>query len=335
MKDTIRLAQVGCGYWGPNLLRAFSSAPRCHVKYVVDASEDRRRFVEQQFPRTQAIDDIRQVWQDPEIDAVVIATPAGSHFDLTKRSLEHGKAVFVEKPLATSVAEVDELHRTAEPRGLTVMVGHTFLFNNAVRHVQKMIAGGELGELRYIYSQRLNLGRIRSDIDALWNLAPHDVSIIQYWLGDPEPARVVRSGMDFVQPGIDDVVFLTITYPGKVLAQVHVSWLDPLKLRRMVVVGTKRMVVYDDVADDKIAVYDKGIDVRGVLGERMDFDAPPAQFLFSYRSGDVLLPKIDMVEPLRAEADHFLDCLRNGQEPLTNIAHARGVVGILEQAVRC
>lgn len=335
MADTIRLAQVGCGYWGPNLLRAFSSAAHCHVKFVVDASEERRRFVEQQFPKTRAIADVREVWQDPEIDAVVIATPAGSHFDLAKRSLEHGKAVFVEKPLATSVAEVDELQRVAAPLGLTVMVGHTFLFNNAVRYVRRMIVDGALGDLRYIYSQRLNLGRIRSDIDALWNLAPHDVSIIQHWLGDPEPAKVIRTGMDFVQAGIDDVVFMTITYPDKVLAHVHVSWLDPLKLRRMIVVGTKRMVVYDDVADDKIAIYDKGIDVRGILGERMDFDAPPAQFAFSYRTGDVLLPKIDMVEPLRAEADHFLDCLRHKREPLTNIAHARTVVRILEQAVRC
>lgn len=332
-KSKVRLAQYGCGYWGPNLLRAFSASDHCAVKVVAESDPARRAFVEQAFPRTRTLDSIQPILEDPEIDAVVIATPAELHFSQAREALEAGKHVLVEKPMAMRAADVDVLARLAEDRRLTLMVGHTFLFNAAVRYVRELIEQGALGEIRYIYSQRLNLGRIRSDIDALWNLAPHDISIIQYWLGEPTPSAVTRMGMDYMQPGVDDVVFLNIAYPGKVLANVHVSWLDPQKVRRMVVVGSRKMVVYDDIANDKIAVYDKGIDRKAILGMDMDFDAPlPAQF--NYRSGDVLLPKIDFVEPLRVEAEHFLDCILNGTPPLTGAGHARDVVSILEQAAR-
>ena len=262
----ITLAQIGCGYWGPNLLRNFSAVPNCQVKYLVDTSEERRAFVEKNFSGTRAIPDVETVWRDAEVDGVVIATPAGSHFELAKRALEAGKHVFVEKPLATRVAEVDVLAELARKSKRVVMAGHTFLYNNAVRYVKNLIEKGKLGEIRYIYSQRLNLGRIRSDIDALWNFAPHDVSIIQYWLNDPEPIKVVRNGMAYMQPGVDDVIFLNILYPNKVMANIHVSWLDPQKVRKMVVVGSKKMVVYDDVADEKVIIYDKGIDVKARLG---------------------------------------------------------------------
>jgi predicted dehydrogenase len=211
------------------------------------------------------------------------------------------------------------------------MAGHTFIFNAAVRYVKKLMDSGELGEIRYIYSQRLNLGRIRSDIDALWNFAPHDISIIQYWLGDPEPVSVWRQGMDYMQEHVDDVVFLSLVYPGKIMANIHVSWLDPQKVRKMIVVGSRKMVVYDDVADDKIAIYDKGIDRRAVLGENMDFDNP-RRLAFDYRSGDILLPQIKFSEPLRAEAEHFLDCIRHQRVPLTGTEHARKVVSILERS---
>ena len=331
MKDTFVIAQFGCGYWGPNLLRNFSALKNCRVKYVVDASAERRAFVQSNFPRTEAIDSAGTVFGDPEIDAVIIATPAASHFELALTALQAGKNVFVEKPLATKAAEVDELTRVAKGKNLVVMVGHTFIYNSAVRFVRKLIEAGDLGEIRYIYSQRLNLGRIRSDIDALWNFAPHDISIIQYWLGDPVPLLVSRQGMAYMQDGIDDVVFLSLTYPGKIMANIHVSWLDPQKVRKMIVVGSKKMVVYDDVAEDKIAIYDKGIDRRAVLGENMDFDHPrPPEF--NYRSGDILLPQVKFVEPLRVEAEHFIDSIKNKTTPLTGLAHARTVVSILEQA---
>ena len=331
--DKITLAQIGCGYWGPNLLRNFSALPTSRVKYLVDSSAERRTFVSRNFPATQAVAEIESVLADPQVDGVVIATPAGSHFELARRALQSNKHVFVEKPLATTVAEVDELGRIAGEKQRVLMVGHTFIYHSAVRYVRRLIEEGSLGEIRYIYSQRLNLGRIRSDIDALWNFAPHDISIIQYWLGDPEPMETVRSGMAYMQPRIDDVVFLNIKYPGKVMANIHVSWLDPQKVRKMIVVGSKKMVVYDDVADDKIAIYDKGIDRRAVLGENMDYDKP-GQVQFSYRSGDIVLPQINFTEPLRTEAEHFVECIRTGATPLTGVAHARKVVRILEQAAR-
>jgi predicted dehydrogenase len=327
----IVLAQIGCGYWGPNLVRNFSAARNCRVKYVADPSPERRQYVERNFPNTKAVETPEEILEDREVDGVVIATPAGSHFQLGLSALRSGKHIFVEKPLATSVAQVDELAREAGERKLIVMAGHTFLFNQAVRHIKAMIDRGDLGELRYIYCQRLNLGRVRSDIDALWNFGPHDISIIQYWLDDIEPLSVSRRGMDYLQPGVDDVVFLNITYPGKVMAHVHVSWLDPQKTRKIVVVGSKKMVVYDDVVEDKVSIFDKGVEPRAVLGEEMHFDRP-GSVQFAYRSGDILLPRIDWAEPLRVEAEHFAESIRSGSEPLTGIRHARQVVAILERA---
>ena len=331
MKSNLVLAQLGCGYWGPNLLRNFSALPGCTVRYVVDSSPERRAFVKANFPLSRAIESHQTVLEDPGVAGVIISTPAASHFSLAKQVLEAGKHVFVEKPLATKVAEVDELSRLAAARNLVVMTGHTFVYNSAVRYVKKLIDSGELGDVRYIYSQRLNLGRIRSDIDALWNFAPHDISIIQYWLGDPEPVSIGRQGMAYMQDGIDDVVFLSLEYPGKVIANIHVSWLDPQKVRKMIIVGSRKMVVYDDIAENKIAIYDKGIDRRAILGENMDFDKPQVT-PFNYRSGDILIPQVKFAEPLRVEAEHFADCIRNSREPITGLPHARTVVSILERA---
>ena len=330
-KEHLVLAQFGCGYWGPNLLRNFSALPNCLVKYVVESSPERRAFVETNFPRTRAVDSVDVVLNDPEVQGVVIATPAHTHFDLACQTLSAGKHIFVEKPLATKASEVDELARRAGERNLVVMTGHTFIYNSAVRYVKKLIDDGELGEVRYIYSQRLNLGRIRADIDALWNFAPHDISIIQYWLGDPEPLSVCRQGMAYMQDGIDDVVFLSLEYPGKIIANIHVSWLDPQKVRKMIVVGSRKMVVYDDIAENKIAIYDKGIDRKAILGENMDFDHPQ-RAQFNYRSGDILFPEVKFKEPLRVEAEHFSDCVLNSKPPLTGLEHARTVVSILERA---
>lgn len=328
---TINLAQIGCGYWGPNLLRNFSSLSNCRVKYLVDSSEERRKFVTQNYPLTIALESLDPILEDPEVKGVVIATPAASHFQLAKRALLSGKHVFVEKPLATKVVEVDELGQIAAAAGLQVMVGHTFLYSAAVRYVKSLINNGDLGDIRYIHSQRLNLGRIRSDIDALWNFAPHDISIVQYWLGDPEPLKVTRCGMDYIQSGIDDVVFLNIRYHNKVMANIHVSWIDPQKTRKIVVVGTKKMVVYDDASDDRIAVYDKGIDRKAILGANIESDHNLA-WQYSYRTGDILLPQISSIEPLKTEAAHFVTCIRDNAAPLTGISHARQVVSILEQA---
>jgi predicted dehydrogenase len=321
----INIAQLGVGYWGPNLLRNLVANKKCKVTSVLDLSPERREYVRGLYPAIKVTDDLEDVIRDPQIQAVVIATPVATHFDLAMQALAAGKHILVEKPMARSVAEVDEIGRLAGVKNLVAMVGHTFLYNSAVRYVKKLIDSGELGDIRYIYSQRLNLGRIRSDVDSLWNLAPHDISVIQYWLGDPEPVSVLRRGADYVQEKIDDVVFMSIMYPNKVMANIHVSWLDPLKVRSMVVVGSKKMVVYDDMAEDKIAVYDKGIDRKAASG---DGKAPA----FDHRSGDILFPKIDFKEPLKVELDHFIDCITNGTKCLTGVDHARKVVEILATA---
>lgn len=328
----IKIAQIGCGYWGPNLLRNFSSLSNCLVSNVVEISKDRLEYLSSHFPDIDHRKSYEQILDDSSIDAVVIASPANIHFEQAQKALVNNKHVFVEKPMATKVEEVKLLSELASKRKLTLMSGHTFLYNDAVRFIKKQIDKGELGDVRYIYSQRLNLGRIRSDIDAMWNFAPHDVSIIQFLLGEPTPLKVNSSGMDFVQDGIDDVVFLNLRY-DKTLANIHVSWLDPLKTRKLVIVGSKKMIVYDDVADDKITIYDKGIDKFSNLGENMDFDYTP-QLSFRYRSGDVWIPKIDYTEPLQREAEHFLECIRDGKEPLSGPSHSLKVVEILEKAKR-
>lgn len=327
-RKQINIAQIGVGYWGPNLLRNLIANKDCNVTTVVDLADERRDFIRGLYPSVNVTTDTQQTFDDPSVDAVVIATPAATHFDLAISALKSGKHVLVEKPMARTVDEVEKIGAIAKKNDLTAMVGHTFLYNSAVRYLKQLIDSGQLGEIRYIYSQRLNLGRIRSDVDALWNFAPHDVSIVQYLLGDPSPISVVRHGMDYVQSGIDDVVFLNIVYPNKVMVHIHVSWLDPLKVRRTIVVGSKKMVVYDDIDENKIAIYDKGIDRMAVLGENMDFDNP--DFLkFNHRSGDVLLPKIQFEEPLKLEIAHFIDCIQNGVECLTGTEHAKKVVEIL------
>jgi len=327
----LKVAQIGIGYWGPNLLRNLVNNKNISVMMVSDKSAERRAFVNNKYPDITVTDNNDLIFKSSDIDAVVIATPVISHFDLSMQALRSGKHVLVEKPMASKVKDVRQIGDLAKENDLVVMVGHTFLFNSAVRYVKSLIDSRELGDIRYIYSQRVNLGRIRNDVDALWNLAPHDISIIQYWLGDSEPVTVNRQGMAYVQKGIDDVVFLNITYPNGVLANIHVSWLDPHKIRRMTIVGSEKMVVYDDIAEDKIIIYDKGIDRIAMLGENMDFDNP-STFTFNNRSGDEFVPKINWVEPLKTEIEHFVDCIKNGTDCITGPLHAAKVVHILERA---
>ncbi len=324
----INVSLMGCGYWGPNLLRNLISNTDCEVLSVVEPSQDRRDYVKQLYPRIKVTPDAGEVFGDGRIEAVVVASPVSTHYELALAALNSGKHILVEKPIATSVSEVDRIDRISRENGLVAMTGHTFIYNQAVRYLKRIMDDKELGDIRYIYSQRLNLGRIRSDVDALWNFAPHDISIIQFLLNDPDPISVTSRGMDYVQSGIDDVVFMTVEYPGKIMANIHVSWLDPRKIRRMTIVGTRKMVVYDDIAENKISIYDKGIDRMAVLGEHMDFDNP-SLFSFNHRSGDVIMPKIEWEEPLKIEIAHFFDCILNKTRCLTDTQHAKKVVRIL------
>jgi predicted dehydrogenase len=325
------IAQVGCGYWGPNLLRSFSSQPGCRVKWVVETAPARRKFVENSYPRSKTTADVRQVLEDPDVEAVVVSTPAGTHFQMGRDVLKAGKHLFVEKPLALSVKEADELLELAAQNRRIIMAGHTFLYNPAVQFLKQMVDRNELGRLYYLYSHRLNLGQVRSDVNAWWNLAPHDVSILLYIRGGALPVSVTAKGMDYIQPGIEDVVFATMTWDDGFAAHVHVSWLDPGKVRQMTLVGDRKMVVYDDVADDKIRVLDKGVDKVPRIGDRMDFDRFDG-FQLQHRMGDIWLPRVQFKEPLQLESAHFLDCLRTGKEPLTGGSHARDVVAVLEAA---
>ena len=329
----ITIAQLGCGYWGPNLLRNFSAQGDCQVKWVADQDPQRRAYVEANYPKTQTTSNWQAAITDPDVQAVVIATPASTHYRLAKAALELGKHVFVEKPLAMCVQEADELAALATSRGLRLMVGDTFLYNAAVRYIRRVLAEGELGQIYYIYSQRLNLGQVRTDVNAWWNLAPHDVSILLYLLDGEPPVSVSARGVAYLQPDIEDVVFATLTWKNGVAAHIQVSWLDPGKTRKVTLVGSRKMIVYDDVSDDKIAVLDKGIDRVPRAGERMDYDQLN-NYQFLHRAGDVLLPRIDFKEPLKVETAHFLDCIRTGQTPLSGPQHGRRVVSILEAGQR-
>lgn len=333
MNNTTVISQIGCGYWGPNLLRAFSSLPDVHVKWVAEMSEARRRFVASQFPKSKTTESIDEILNDSEVDAVVIASPAETHADLAVRCLESGKHVFVEKPLATTLEDVERIAGASRAAGKIVMAGHTFLFNPAVGYVKELLDGGELGEIYYIYSQRLNLGQVRTDVNAWWNLAPHDISILQYWLNDLAPTEVRARGASYLRNGIEDVVFASLKWSSGVVGHIHVSWLDPQKVRKITIVGSKKMLIYDDAADSKITILDRGYDKIPEIGERMDFDQPNPTAL-AQRSGDILMPSIQWKEPLKTEAEHFIECITKGREPITGIDHARKVVEILLKADR-
>lgn len=325
----IVIGQVGVGYWGPNLLRNLNANSNCKVKLVAESSKKRRDYVKSIYPLIKVTNHFDDLLNDDEINSIVISTPVNTHFDFTMKALQSGKNVLVEKPMATNSNQIDKIHELAVKKKLVAMVGHTFLFNEAVRYVKNIIDSGTLGEIRYIYSQRLNLGRIRSDVDALWNLAPHDISIVQYWLDEPDPIKISRHGIDYVQKGISDVVFMNIQYPKNIMVNIHVSWLDPHKVRKMTIVGSKKMIVYDDIAENKITIYDKGIDPIAVLGKDMDFDNPHS-IAFNHRSGDVHQPKIQWREPLKTEIDHFINCIVKKNKCLTDPLHAKKVIKVLE-----
>lgn len=296
-------------------------------------SPERRAYVAENFPRSKVTPDWQELIADPEIHGVIVATPAHTHYEIAAAALKAGKHVLVEKPLASSTEEVDRLTALAREAGATLMVGHTFLYNAAVRKLKSVIDAGDLGDVMYLYCQRLNLGIVRSDVNAWWNLAPHDVAIALHLLGDRPPEAVRAFGVAHLQPGIEDVVFADLLWSDKVHTHIHVSWLDPGKVRKVTVVGSRKMVVYDDVADDKLAIYDKGIDFVGPNGKRMDYDDPTGMRAIN-RQGDLLYPRIQMKEPLAEEAAHFVDCIRSGREPVTGAAHARAVVAVLEAVDR-
>ncbi len=325
----VTLAQIGCGYWGPNLLRAFSAQSNCRVKWVAELNQERRRYVEANYSKTKTTEDWERILSDPEVQAVVIATPAATHYELAKAGLEAGKHVFVEKPLAMNTQEADELALLASAKGKTLMVGHTFLYNPAVRYIKRIMDTEELGQIYYLYSQRLNLGQVRSDVNVWWNLAPHDISIFLYLMNGSLPASILVHGQGYIQNGIEDVVFATLSWANGIMAHLQLSWLDPSKVRKITIVGSRKMIVYDDLHEDKIKILDKGIDRVPKAGESMDFDHF-SNYQLRPRVGGILMPRIENEEPLKLEAAHFLECVKTGIPSLTGPEHARAVVAVLE-----
>jgi predicted dehydrogenase len=316
----VRIALVGYGYWGPNLARNFAQARGGELYAVVDADPVARSKAAALY-QCRAMASLEEALADPLVDAVAIATPARTHYALTRAALEAGKHVFVEKPLTMDLAEGRIVAALAAERGRTLMVGHVFEFNGAVRYIKQAIARGELGDIYYLYSRRVNLGRVQSDVNALWSIAPHDISIALYLLGQM-PVAVSCQGASCLLNGVEDVVFLTLHFPGNLLCHVHASWLDPSKTRETTVVGSKKMIVYDDVAaEGKVRIYDKGAFRKG--------DATYGEYQYKIHSGDILIPRLEMREPLAEECAHFVHCVRTGETPLTDAQNGLRVVEVL------
>ena len=319
----LRVGVIGAGYWGPNLVRNLSEAPGAAPVAVADLSPERLDAMRKRFPAIRTSTDHREVLLDPRVDAVCIVTPVGTHRALAEEAFAAGKHVFVEKPLAGTVSDAEAIVRAAAHASRTLMVGHTFVYNPAVVEVKRILAADGVGRVHYIDSQRVNLGLHQFDVNVLWDLGPHDVSITLYWL-DEEPAWVQASGACFVQRDIEDVVFLMIGFPSGAIAHAHLSWLAPTKLRTMTVIGSRKMVLYDDVqAVEKVKVYDQG--VEKLSGEELRR---------SYRAGDIHSPRIAVTEPLQLEMRHFIECVRDGTRPRSDGEAGLRVVRVLEAGMR-
>jgi len=323
MTKQIKVGVVGCGYWGPNLVRNFRSLPDCHLKMMCDTSEQRLAHLKSLYPEVEAATDYNQMLNGVGLDAVIIATAVRSHYPLAKASLLAGKHTFIEKPMASSSHECEELIEIARKNGLVLMTGHTFLYSPAVRKIKEIVDSGDIGEIRYINARRLNLGLFQKDINVTWDLAPHDIAIVLSIIGE-QPITVNCQGSAHITPGIEDLTTMCLSFQKQRTAIIQSSWLDPRKVREMTIVGSKRMIVYDDVAPlEKIRIFDARV------------ECPPhydtfAEFQYAYHYGDIYSPYIKQEEPLKTECQHFLDCIKFGKTPLTDGKQGLELVRILE-----
>jgi predicted dehydrogenase len=327
MTHPTNVGVVGCGYWGPNLVRNFRSLPGCSMKMMCDLSEERLGHLRSLYPEVAGETQFERMLNGANLDAIVVATSARLHFPMAKASLLAGKHTMVEKPLACSSAECEELIAIAKRQGLVLMVGHTFLYSATVRRIKEIVDKGDIGEIRYIAARRLNLGLFQRDINVTWDLAPHDISIILYIM-DEKPSSINCRGTAHITAGIEDVTSMSLQFSKERSAVIHNSWLDPRKVRDMTIVGSKRMIVYDDVApQDKIKIFDVRV------------DRPPhydtfAEFQYAYHYGDMYCPYVKQDEPLKTECQHFLDCIQQGKTPLTAGIKGLEVVQVLEASSR-
>jgi predicted dehydrogenase len=322
MDAMIEIGVIGAGYWGPNLIRNLAEIPSCDLRAIADLSRPRLDAMQARYPKIQTTTDYQSLF-DLQLDAVAICTPASTHHQIAKDCLEHGLHVLIEKPMTTSSADARDLIEVADLNDRVLMVGHTFIYNPAVQALKEIIAGGTLGAIHYIDAVRVGLGLFHPTVNVVWDLAPHDVSILLHLL-DATPVLVSAEGAACVQPSVEDVAYLTLTFPNGTLTHVRVSWLDPSKARRITVVGSEKMVTYDDVEpNEKLKIYDKGV-------EALKSPDSFGEFQFNYRYGDIVAPFIEFQEPLRVEAEHFIDCVRTGTQPLTDGHAGLRVVSVIE-----
>jgi predicted dehydrogenase len=321
VRQPLRVAVVGLGYWGPNIVRVLHELDHCEVSTVCDLSEAALAKIGRRYPAVRQTSEFVDALADESVDAIAIATPVGTHFELARAALEAGKHVFVEKPMAGSVAEAEALVALADDRGLTLMPGHTFLYSPPVNAVRELIQSGELGDIYFISTSRVNLGLHQSDASVIWDLGPHDFSILRYWL-DESPERVSAMSRCCVMPGIPDVAFISLAYASGAIAHVELSWLSPSKLRRTAVVGSRKMVVYDDTSNESVRVFDSGVN----LPDPADF----GQSRLTYRTGDIVSPAIPPAEPLALELADFCHAVGNAVRPRSSAELGVEVIRLVE-----
>jgi len=325
MKKQVSVGIIGCGYWGPLLVRNFKTLGDCQLKAVCDVNTERLKHIHTLYPDVEGIAQTQQLLNGPNVDAVVIATPVKHHYSLAKASLLAGKHTFIEKPMASSSAECEELIEIAQRNGLVLMIDHTFLYSSPVQKIAQIVQAGDLGEIRYINCRRLNLGLFQKDINVAWDLAPHDISIILHIL-DELPTTVNCQGNAHITPGVEDVTNMSLSFSRKRFATIQSSWLEPRKIREMTIVGTRRMIVYDDLRTrEKIRIYDARV-------ERPPHYDTFAEFQYSYHYGDSYIPYLHQEEPLKLACQHFVDCIKTNSQPLTDGRRGLEMVRILEAA---
>jgi predicted dehydrogenase len=319
--DTVSVGVVGLGYWGPNLARNFAALPAAELRWICDSDPAACERWAPVFGSARATTDLDELLADPGTDAIVVATPVPTHADVAIRCLQAGKHCLVEKPMARSVQEAERVAAAAERAEKLLMVGHLLEYHPGVVRLKQLARDGELGALRYIYGQRLNLGKLRADENALWSLGAHDVSVLMFLTDGEEPSDVHAFGASYMRPGVEDVVFCSLRFPSGLIAHLHLSWLDPHKARRFTIVGDRRMATFDDMAiEGKLTIYDKGFDQHATnFGE------------YIQRSGDITSPAISNQEPLSIECAHFIDCIRDGRQPRSDAATGLRVVRVLER----
>src|SRR2546423_7302135 len=320
---SVKFGVIGYGYWGPNVVRNLQSLTSTEIVAVCDKSYASRKRIHKAYPGVYVSADASEVLSSPEIDAVAIVTPVWTHFELAKAALENGKHVFVEKPFTTNLAQAEELIELAEGKKLQIMVDHTFLFTGAVKKIKQLLEKEELGRLYYYDSTRVNLGLFQHDVNVVWDLAPHDLSIMDYLI-DSKPEALVATGQRHLN-GLEDVAFITLYFADNIIAHINVNWLSPVKVRTTLIGGEKKMLVWNDLeADEKVKIYDKGVDVRNREGLY--------ELLVNYRSGDMWAPQLEQIEALRNELAYFVECISNGNAPFNDGMAGLRVVKMLEAA---